>query len=462
MTPPEPASTATSSNTTCSAGADGRTPRVVIVGAGFAGMAAARRLAGAPVELTVVDRRNHHLFQPLLYQVATAALSPADIAVPIRSMLRDHPNVRVLLDEVVGVDPAARQVQTRGGRSLDYDHLLLCTGSEYSFFGHDEWARVAPSLKSIEDATDIRRKILLAFERAEAVAEEDIRRRLLTFVIVGGGPTGVEMAGAVAELAHATVARDFRRIGPASARIILVEAAPRLLGGFPERLATYAQRELEGMGVEVRLGAPIEDIDEEGFAAGGARTEAKTVIWCAGVKATPVGHWIGAETEKGGTVRVGPDLSVPGYPGIYVLGDAASAAGPDGRPLPGLAAVAAQQGDYLGRALAARMAGSPAPAAFEYRDRGTMATIGRSAAVADFGRVKLTGYLAWLVWGLVHIYLLIGFRNRTAVFVNWMWSWFTYGRGARLITGRIFGPEPLDVANAAPEPVDATKAASER
>lgn len=453
MTPPEPAST-----TNPSTGADGRTPRVVIVGAGFAGMTAARRLAGAPVELTIVDRRNHHLFQPLLYQVATAALSPADIAVPIRSMLRNHPNVRVLLDEVTGVDMATRQVRTRGGRSLDYDHLLLCTGSEYSFFGHDEWARVAPSLKSIEDATDIRRKILLAFERAEAVADEDTRRRLLTFAIVGGGPTGVEMAGAVAELARATVARDFRRIGPSSAKVILVEAAPRLLGGFPERLATYAQRELEGMGVEVRLGAPIEEIDEEGFVAGGARTDAKTVIWCAGVKATPVGRWIGAETEKNGTVRVGPDLSLPGHAGVYILGDAASAAGPDGGPLPGLAAVAAQQGDYVGRTLAARLAGNPAPAPFEYRDRGTMATIGRSAAVADFGRFKLTGYLAWLVWGLVHIYLLIGFRNRTAVFVNWIWSWFTYGRGARLITGRIFGPEPLDVANAAPEPVDEKKA----
>lgn len=415
----------------------GRRPRVVIVGAGFAGVSAAKRLRDAPVAVTLIDRRNHHLFQPLLYQVATAALSPADIAAPVRAMLRRQENAEVMLDEVIGIDAASRRLRTRDNAGLHYDYLILCTGSRYSYFGNDEWARFAPSLKSVEDATEIRRRILLAFERAETTSNEALRRRLLTFVLVGGGPTGVEMAGAVAELARATLARDFRRIAPASAHILLVEAGPRLLNGFPESHGRYAVQALERMGVEVRLDTAIEQIDEDGIVARGERLESATVVWCAGVRATPVGDWLGVPTERNGSVRVKPDLSVPDLENVFVLGDAASTLGADGRPLPGLAAVAVQQGDYVGRLIEARVSGRAAPGRFRYRNWGTMATIGRSAAVADFGWVQLKGHFAWLLWGLVHIYLLIGFRNRTAVFVSWMWSWLTYGRGARLITGPV-------------------------
>ena len=420
----------------------GRLPHVVIVGAGFAGLAAAKRLRDAPVQVTVIDRRNHHLFQPLLYQVATAALSPADIAAPIRAMLRPQRNAEVLLDEVIGIDTQARLVLTRDNATQRYDYLVICTGSQYSYFGHQEWARFAPSLKSVEDATEIRRRILLAFERAETTSDEALRRRLLTFVLVGGGPTGVEMAGAVAELARATLARDFRRIAPSSARILLIEAGPRLLSGFPERLGKYAVHALTRMGVDVRLETPIEQIDADGIVARGERMESATVVWCAGVRGTPVGQWLGVPTERNGTVRVTPELSVPGLEQVYVLGDAASAMGADDHPLPGLAAVAVQQGDYVGRLIAAKARATALPPPFRYRNWGTMATIGRSAAVADFGQIRLTGYVAWLLWGLVHIYLLIGFRNRTAVFVNWIWSWLTYGRGARLITGPVREAHP--------------------
>jgi NADH:ubiquinone reductase (H+-translocating) len=417
--------------------APGRPPHVVIVGAGFAGLTAAKRLGRAPVEVTVIDRRNHHLFQPLLYQVATAALSPADIAAPIRATLRPYRNVEVLLDEVTGIDTAARRVITKDTAAQSYDFLILATGSKYAYFGHEDWPRFAPGLKSVEDATDIRRRLLLAFERAESIRDPALRQRLLTFVLVGGGPTGVEMAGAIAELAKATLARDFRHIDPKSARILLVEAGPRLLPAFPEKLSAYARSTLARMGVDVRLETMIEHIDEEGVIARGERIPAATVIWSAGVQATPVGRWLGLATARNGTVRVEPDLSVPELPEVFVPGDAAMAPGPDGTPLPGLAAVAEQQGRYLGELIAARVEGRPDPGPFVYRNRGTMATIGRSAAVADFGRVQLTGYVAWLLWGFVHIYLLIGFRNRLAVFVNWMWSWLTYGRGARLITGPI-------------------------
>jgi NADH:ubiquinone reductase (H+-translocating) len=417
--------------------APGRPPHVVIVGAGFAGLAAAKRLGRAPVEVTVIDRRNHHLFQPLLYQVATAALSPADIAAPIRATLRPYRNVEVLLDEVTGIDTAARRVITKETAAQSYDFLILATGSEYAYFGHDDWPRFAPGLKSVEDATDIRRRLLLAFERAEGIRDPALRQRLLTFVLVGGGPTGVEMAGAIAELAKATLARDFRHIDPKSARILLVEAGPRLLPAFPEKLSAYARSALARMGVEVRLETMIEHIDEEGVIARGARIPAATVIWSAGVRATPVGQWLGVATARNGTVRVEPDLSIAELPEVFVPGDAALLPGPDGTPLPGLAAVAEQQGRYLGELIAAQVEGRPDAGPFVYRNRGTMATIGRAAAVADFGTVQLTGHVAWLLWGFVHIYLLIGFRNRLAVFVNWMWSWLTYGRGARLITGPI-------------------------
>ena len=410
-------------------------PQVVIVGAGFGGLEAARALAQAPVDITVIDRRNYHLFQPLLYQVATAALSPADIAEPIRVVLRRQQNATVLLDEVIGIDTVARRLETRSRSGRDYDYLVLATGSQYNYFGHDDWPRLAPGLKSVDDATQIRRRLLLAFEEAETIPDPAIRQRLLTFVLVGAGPTGVEMAGALAELAHATLSRDFRNINPKTAHILLVEAAPRMLAGFPAKLADFAQRTLERMGVEVLLDTPIEAVDNYGVIAKGKRIETANVIWCAGVEASPAARWLDVRAERGGRVRVAPDLSVPGHPDIFVVGDAAFVTGRDGEPLPGLAPVAKQEGHYVGTVLGGRVRGEPAPAPFHYRDAGALATIGRHAAIADLGWIRLTGFPAWVLWGIVHIFFLIGFRNRLAVFFNWIWAWLTYGRGARLITG---------------------------
>lgn len=413
----------------------GDRPRVVIVGAGFGGLEAARKLARSSVDVTVIDRRNYHLFQPLLYQVATAALSPADIAQPIRAVLRDQRNAAVLLDEVIGVDVAARRAETRFGADQSYDYLVLATGSQYAYFGHDDWPRLAPSLKSIDDATLIRRRVLFAFEAAENMTDPEIRQRLLTFVLVGAGPTGVEMAGALVELAHATLSRDFRHINPHTAHILLVEAGPRVLSGFPERLADFARHSLEQMGVEVLLDTPIEAIDRDGVVAKGKRIEAANVIWCAGVEASPVARWLGVPAGKGGRVKVAADLTVPGHAEIFVIGDAAFVTGPQGEPLPGLAPVAKQQGQYVGEAIARLVRGEPAMPPFRYRDEGALATIGRHSAIADLGWIRLTGWVAWILWGIVHIFFLIGFRNRLAVFLNWIWAWLTYGRGARLITG---------------------------
>lgn len=415
----------------------GDRPRVVIVGAGFGGLMAARGLARAPVDVVVIDRHNYHLFQPLLYQVATAALSPADIAEPIRGVLRRQRNATVLLDELIGVDPHAQIVKTRAGARQRYDWLILATGSRYNYFGHADWPSLAPGLKSLDDATLIRRRALLAFEEAEAASDPALRQRLLTFVLVGAGPTGVEMAGALAELAHATLSRDFRNINPQTARIILVEAGPRVLAGFPEKLSAFAVHSLERMGVEVLLDTPIEAIDERGVTANGGRLEAANVIWCAGVESSPVARWLDVPAAKGGRVQVAPDLSVPGHPEIFVIGDAASVTGPGGAPLPGLAPVAKQQGSYVGELITRRVRGDPAPPPFRYRDEGALATIGRHSAIADLGWVRLTGFLAWVFWGIVHIFFLIGFRNRASVFLNWVWAWVTYGRGARLITGEV-------------------------
>jgi NADH dehydrogenase len=408
---------------------------VVIVGAGFGGLEAARKLARLPIDVTVIDRHNYHLFQPLLYQVATAALSPADIAEPIRAILRNQRNAAVLLDEVIGVDTASRRVELRIGPPRIYDYLILATGSQYAYFGHDDWPRLAPGLKSIDNATSIRRRLLLAFEEAETVTDPEIRQRLLTFVLVGAGPTGVEMAGALAELAHATLSRDFRHINPHTAHILLVEAGPRVLSSFPERLAAFARRSLERMGVEVLLGTPIEAIDRDGVLAGGKRIEAANVIWCAGVEASPVARWLGVPAGQGRRVKVAPDLSVPGHPEIFVVGDAASVTGPTGELLPGLAPVAKQQGRYVGEVVARLVRHEPPPPPFRYRDQGALATIGRHSGIADLGWIRLTGSVAWMLWGVVHILFLIGFRNRMAVFLNWIWAWLTYGRGARLITG---------------------------
>ena len=410
-------------------------PHVVIVGAGFGGLETARKLKNAPVRVTVIDRCNHHLFQPLLYQVATAGLSPADIALPVRTVLRDHNNVQVLMDEVEGVDTDARKVFTRR-RELDYDYLVLATGSEPSYLGHEEWRRHAPGLKSVEDAIATRSKILEAFEQAEMVETDSDRRRLMTFVLVGAGPTGVEMAGAIAELARRALARDFRAIDPRSARIILLEAAATVLPGFSRTLSAYAHRALERLGVEVRCGTQVQEIGADGVIAAGERLPSHTVIWCAGVKARPVGRWLGAETDNGGRVKVRPDLSLPGAANVFVIGDAAHVSSEHGEPLPGLAPVAKQQGAFVAEVIHSREAGEVRPMRFRYRDRGHLATIGRSAAVADFGWIKLSGWFAWAVWSFAHIYFLIGFRNRMMVFVEWAWAYVTFGRGARLITGQ--------------------------
>ena len=408
--------------------------RVVIVGAGFAGLAAARKFASAPADLLVIDRHNYNLFQPLLYQVATAGLSPADIAAPIRSLL-SATNTRVLLEEVVDIDPVARRVRMRSGREQGYDVLILATGSEYNYFGHDEWRELAPGLKSLDDATHIRRSVLVAFERAEMECDSATRARLLTFVLIGAGPTGVELAGALVELARATLSRDFRRIDPRQARVVLVEAGARVLADFPRHLSDFAARSLQQMGVEILLDSPVERIDSSGVSTGRQTIDAATVIWCAGVKARPVAGWLGVPAAHGGRIEVAADLSVPGRPEIFVLGDAALCHGPDQRPLPGLAAVAKQQGEYVGEVVRRQLCNEPAIGPFSYHDRGTLATIGRNSAVADLPWARLTGTIAWLLWGTVHIFFLIGFRNRIAVFLNWVWAWLTYGRGARLITG---------------------------
>ncbi len=408
-------------------------PRIVIIGAGFGGLSAAKDLRGVDADVTVIDKRNHHLFQPLLYQVATAGLSPADIAVPVRSVLRDQRNAKVLMDEVRAIDTAARQVVT-ATRRLPYDYLVVAPGARPSYFGHDDWAVHAPGLKSIEDATAIRSRILAAFERAEMAATERERTRLMTFVLVGAGPTGVEMAGAIAELAKRALARDFRAIDPGATRVVLIEGGPAVLPGFPAALSAYARRSLEGMGVEVRCDSAVTSVTADGVQLGGEKISAATIIWCAGVRALGVAAWLGAETDRAGRIIVGPNLSVPGELDIFVIGDAASAVAPDGHPYPGLASVAKQQGQFVARLLRARLAGQPEPSVFRYRDLGTLATIGRSSAVAVFGRVRLRGWLAWIVWSLAHIYLLISFRNRLLVFVQWIWAYLTFGRGARLIT----------------------------
>jgi NADH dehydrogenase FAD-containing subunit len=411
----------------------GELPRVVIVGAGFGGLSAAMALRRAPVQVTVIDRRNHHLFQPLLYQVATAGLSPADIAQPIRSILRRQRNATVLLGRVTGVDRAAREVVV-GSRRVPYDYLIVATGARHAYFGHDEWEAVAPGLKKIEDATDIRRRILLAFEEAENAAHADERAPMLTFVVIGGGPTGVELVGAIAELARKALVADFRKVAAHQARVVLIEAGPRLLPAFPERLSGIARRALERLGVEVRLGVPVTACDAEGVMVGDERIQAGVVLWAAGVAASPAAKWLGAESDRAGRVKVGADLSLPGQPEIFVIGDTALVSDADGRPLPGIAPAAKQAGQYVAKAIGARLR-DRAPAPFRYRHLGNLATIGRTAAVADFGWLRLSGGIAWLLWGLVHIYFLIGFRSRLAVALDWLWAYLTFQRGARLITG---------------------------
>jgi NADH:quinone reductase (non-electrogenic) len=408
-------------------------PRVVIIGAGFGGLEAAKALKRAAADVIVIDRHNHHCFQPLLYQVATAALSPADIAWPIRHILRPQRNATVLMEEVQGIDPEKKVLHTQYG-DIAYDYLVIATGATHSYFGHDEWSKFAPGLKRIEDATRIRRSILIAFERAELTQDPDQQRRLLTFVIVGGGATGVEMAGAIADVAGQTLAADFRRIDPRSARIVLIEAGPRLLPTFPPSLSDYALRTLTRSGVEVQTDTLVTNCDANGVDLKNGRIDAGTVIWAAGVTASPAVRWLNTEADRAGRVKVRPDLSVPGHPEIFVIGDTAAVADSKGQPVPGIAPAAKQMGKYVGKLISARIAGRELQKPFRYMHLGELATIGRRAAVVKFGALELKGFLGWLFWSLVHIYFLIGLRNRFVVAFNWFWDYITFQRGARLIT----------------------------
>lgn len=409
-------------------------PRVVILGGGFGGMAAARQLAGAAVRMTLVDRRNHHLFQPLLYQVATASLAAPSIAAPLRQILRRQRNLTVLLDEVTGIDLAARRVQCTHG-VLDYDFLVVATGATHAYFGHDEWERYAPGLKTLDDAFLIRRRVLLAFEHAERETDPARRQAWLNFVVVGGGSTGVELAGTLIELARHTLSREFRRSDPRRASVRLIEAGPRLLAAYDPILSDKARQQLERLGVEVHTGVAVTDIDAGGVKLGEHWLPARTVLWAAGVAASPVGRLLGAALDRAGRVQVLPDLSLPGHPEVFVIGDLAGIAQSNGKPVPGVAPAAKQMGRHVGTVIRSRLRGSDEKRPFSYRDDGSLATIGRLAAVAQFGKLKLSGFPAWSVWLLAHIYFLIGFRNRLVVMLDWAWAYWTHQRHARIVSG---------------------------
>jgi NADH:ubiquinone reductase (H+-translocating) len=408
-------------------------PRVVIVGGGFGGLYAARALRRAPVEVTVVDRRNHHVFQPLLYQVAMAALSPGDIASPIRWILRRQKNVDVILAEATGFDLAANRLILKDG-VLDYDYLIVASGATHAYFGHDDWRRTAPGLKTLEDALEIRRRVLIAFERAEREMDPARRAAELTFLVIGGGPTGVEMAGALAEISRHSLARDFRHFDPGSARIVLIEGGPAILSAFPEDLQQAAMKDLQRLGVTVRTNSIVTNVSPGVVSIGSESIRAETVLWAAGVSASPLGAALGAPLDRAGRVKVLPDLTIPGTPNVFVIGDLANLAGDDGRPLPGVAQVAIQMGKHAVHNILRAIEHQPLRP-FHYHDLGNMATIGRASAIADFGRFRLSGLLAWLAWLFVHILNLIGFRNRLVVLVQWAWAYFTYQRGIRLIAG---------------------------
>lgn len=408
-------------------------PHVVIVGGGFGGLYAARAFKGQPVQVTIVDRRNHHVFQPLLYQVATAALSPGDIASPIRWILRRQQNVEVLLAEAAGVDKTANRLLLTDG-AAPFDFLILAAGATHAYFGHDEWRSAAPGLKTLEDALDIRRRVLLAYERAEREPDAARRKALLTFVVIGGGPTGVEMAGALAEISRQSLARDFRHFDPSSARIILLEGGPSVLSAFPEPLQQAAMNDLRSLGVEVRTGSIVTSVTPGVVSIGGETIATETIVWAAGVAASRLGATLGVPVDRVGRVRVLPDLTIPGSSNIFVIGDLASLDGADGRPLPGVAQVAIQMGQHAVKNILRAIEKQPLRP-FQYRNLGNMATIGRASAVADFGSFRMKGWLAWQAWLFVHILNLIGFRNRLVVLVQWAWAYFSYQRAIRLITG---------------------------
>jgi NADH dehydrogenase len=407
--------------------------RVVIVGAGFGGLEATYRLAGAPVRITLVDRRNHHLFQPLLYQVATASLATSEIAWPIRYLLRDRAEVTTLFATVTGVDAESKRVLLDEADAIPYDTLVLATGARHAYFGHDEWEPFAPGLKTLEDATTLRRRILVAFERAERETDPQRRAALLTFVIVGAGPTGVELAGTIAELAQDTLPPDFRNIDTHKARVVLIEAGPRVLAGFADDLSAYAQRSLESIGVEVVLGQAVTECSADGVVYGGQSLQAKTLIWAAGVRASPAAEWLGASADRAERVQVLPDLTVPGHPDIFAIGDTVVIAGPDGKPVPGIAPAAKQQGRYVAESIRARLHGGTL-GPFRYKHAGSLAQIGKRLAVIELGRIKLRGTIAWWIWGIAHIYFLIGLRNRLSVAISWLWIHARDQRAARLIT----------------------------
>ncbi|WP_343517647.1 NAD(P)/FAD-dependent oxidoreductase [Sphingomonas sp.] len=417
--------------------------RVVVVGAGFGGLWAVKRLKGAPVDITLIDQRNHHLFQPLLYQVATASLAPSEVAWPIRSMLHGRRDVSTILGTVTGVDPANHAVHLADGSEVPYDTLVLATGARHGYFGHDEWETVAPGLKTVEDATAIRSHILLAFEEAERETDPARRDALLTFVIVGAGPTGVELAGTIADLAHDTLPREFRAIDTHQTNVLLVEAGPKVLNGYPDDLSAYAKRALEKLGVEVSLGAAVTQIERGAVTFGDRRVAARTIIWAAGVRASPAAEWLGAPADRNGRIIVAPDLSVPGHPDIFAIGDTVAVTAPDGSPVPGIAPAAKQEGAFVAKAIRRRLAGSPERPPFRYHHEGSLAQIGKRQAVIDFGWLKLRGAIAWWLWGIAHIYFLVGVRSRLSVALNWLWIYTRNQRSARLIT-RFEGEQAVD------------------
>jgi NADH dehydrogenase len=447
-------------------------PRVFIVGGGFAGLAAAKALAGAPVALTIVDRRNHHVFQPLLYQVATASLSPADISAPIRSVVRGQENCEVVLAEIFGVDLPGRRLLLANGHVV-FDYLVLAAGATHAYFGHDDWAPIAPGLKSLEDATVLRRRILLAFETAEYEGSDDARRAVLTFGIVGAGPTGVELAGAIKEIAGKTIPQDYKHIDTRTTRVILFEGGDRVLPPFTPELSARAQRDLERMGVEVRLNSTVTNVTPAGLYIGEEFIPVRNVFWAAGVKAAPLGASLGVPLDRAGRVIVGPDLTIPGHPEVFVTGDMAAAKSADtGKPVPGVAQGGLQMGHYAGRTIAGEVSGRSTPAdrkPFVYHDKGSMAVIGKAKAVAQIGRFHFGGFPAWLVWGGIHIAFLIGFRNRMQVLVSWFWNWLLNARDARLITGdarldlhTVRSPEYVPDEIAAPPSAEGTEPAVPR